>query len=188
MLLTPSIATNWGSTPDERALALPCDRQLSGTRDAYHRAITIEAPAPTVFRWLCQLRVAPYSYDWIDNFGRRSPQELTPGLDDLAFGQRFMTVFDLVDFERDRHITLRLRRGRSSFGDLVVTYAVLPLDERRCRLLVRLLVRRSGIWPVALVRRVLLPWGDVVMMRRQLLNLRQLAETTARADAQRGGD
>jgi hypothetical protein len=72
-----------------------------------------------------------------------------------------------------------LRRGRASFGDIVVTYAVLPLSANRCRLLVRLLVRRSGVWPIALARRVLLPWGDLVMMRRQLLNLRALAEGVA---------
>jgi hypothetical protein len=70
------------------------------------RAVDIEAPAPVTFRWLRQLRVAPYSYDWIDNRGRTSPRVLTPGLDRLEAGQAF-EVGTLVDFARDEHITIR---------------------------------------------------------------------------------
>ena len=181
--MTPSIATAWGSTAAERALSLPCDRHLAGADDVYHRAVTVDGPATVAFRWLCQLRVAPYSYDWIDNFGRRSPRELTPGLENLAVGQTFMTMFELVDFERDRHLTLRSRQGRWIFGDVAVSYALLPLDGGRCRLVVRLLVRHTGGRAVALVRGALLPWGDVVMMRKQLLNLKRLAEETARSES-----
>ena len=47
-----------------------------------------------------------FSYDWIDNFGRQSPRELVPGLERLAVGQRVMSIFRLVEFERDVHLTL----------------------------------------------------------------------------------
>ncbi len=181
--MTPSIATAWGSTAAERALPFPCDRHLAGADDAYHRAVTVEAPAAVVFRWLCQLRVAPYSYDWIDNLGRTSPPCLTPDLDDLAVGQNFMTMFELVDFERDRHVTLRSCRLGWVFGDVAVTYMLVPLGPERCRLVVKLLVRHTGGRAVALVRGALLPWGDVVMMRKQLLNLKRLAEETARSES-----
>src|SRR5262249_57530164 len=92
----------------------------------------------------CQLRAAPYSYDWIDNWGRRSPRTLTPGLEHLAIGQSMMRVFTVVDFARDRHVTLRVKhaaRAFSLFGDVAVTYLILPEALERCRLLVKALVR-----------------------------------------------
>jgi hypothetical protein len=169
-------ATTWGSTAREREMPLPCDAHLRAPDAVLHRAISVDAPPERVFRWLCQLRAAPYSYDLIDNWGRRSPQELTPGLDDLAVGQRVMTLFDLVDFERDRHITLVLRRGGWALGGAAVTYAVVPAGPDRCRLVVRIASRRGGgAKPLARV----LPWLDLFMMRRQLLNLKRLSERPA---------
>ena len=86
-----------------------------------------------MFRWLCQLRVAPYSYDWLDNFGRRSPRTLTPGLDALEVGQRVMTIFELLEFDADSHLTIRTRSAR--FGVVVVTYRVSATeDPQRSRL------------------------------------------------------
>jgi hypothetical protein len=66
--------------------------------DALWRAVTARAPAEAVFRWRCQLRVA-YGCDLFDNFGRRSPRALTPGLADLAPGQVFGTIFELTELE-----------------------------------------------------------------------------------------
>jgi hypothetical protein len=168
-----SVAHTWGSTATERDMPLPCDMFLPHATDSLFRAVDVEAPAPVVFRWLCQLRVAPYSYDLLDNFGRRSPRQLTPGLEHLELGQRFMRVFDLVAFAPDRHITLRLRASaRKLFGEVVITYLVREVGEGRGRLLVKI----RTVDTVRL-RKATLPWGDLVMMRRQLLNLKHLAET-----------
>lgn len=171
-----AVAATWGSTRSEREQALPCDRLLPEPDGTYHRAVAVRAPAPVVFRWLCQLRVAPYSYDLIDNFGRRSPRALTLGLDDLATGQSFMTIFSLAEFERDSHVTLVLTRARWMFGACAVTYALQPAGASGCRLVVRVLVKHPGGRAGARFLRPLLPWLDLVMMRRQLLNLKKLSE------------
>lgn len=164
----------WRSTPAERVALYSCDRYLDEPDDILFRAVDVDAPAAVVFRWLCQLRVAPYSYDWIDNYGRRSPRELTPGLETLRVGQRFMRIFTLVDHEPDSHITLVLddARARRLFGEIAVTYQVRP-----GRLIVKMLVRR----PRGLARLLapLLPAGDLVMMRKQLLTLKACAEGRA---------
>ena len=161
----------WGATAGEVAAAYPCDRHLPPPFRSCWRAVDVAAPPEVTFRWLCQLRVAPYSYDWIDNRGRRSPRALTPGADRLAVGQRVMTIFRLVEFEPGGHLTLRIDgRGARLFGDLACTYAV-HRTAAGTRLVVKLNLGRRP--PLA---GTLLAWGDLVMMRRQLLTLRDLAE------------
>jgi hypothetical protein len=170
------IARSWGTTAEERQAPFPCDALLPDANAVYFRGVDVAAAAPVVFRWLCQLRAAPYSYDWIDNRGRRSPRELTPGLEVLAVGQRFMQIFELAAFEPDRHVTLRLRRP-GLFPPLVVSYVVAPRPPHGSRLLVKLALRyRPGLRDR--LSAALLPWGDLIMMRRQLLNLKVLAEAT----------
>ena len=171
-----STARTWGSTEAERAAAYPCDRWLADADDELWRAIDIAAPPAVVFRWLCQLRVAPYSYDWIDNLGRQSPRELTRGLDELELGQPVMTIFRLVEFEPGRHITLLRERGKRLFGELAVTYQVDPAGDGS-RLIAKLVVRRPR-GPGRLLGS-LLPAGDLVMMKKQLRTLKALAERDA---------
>jgi hypothetical protein len=171
-----SIATSWGTTEAERALPYPCDRFVTRVDAACWRGVSVHADPATVFRWLCQLRVAPYSYDWIDNRGRRSPRTLTPGLEQLEVGQRVMSLFELVAFEPDQHLTLRTRRfAPGVLPAVAVSYVVRPVGPRETRLLAKLAFEvRPGV--LGSLARVFLSWGDLVMMRRQLLNLRNLAE------------
>jgi hypothetical protein len=155
----------------------PCDAIVPAPHQAAFRAIDVDAPPPLVWRWLCQLRVAPYSYDWIDNWGRRSPRELTPGLEELARGQRALVFFEIADFEPDRSITLHA--SKSIFGEVAVSYRVSPDPAERSRIAVKVVVRYPRV--VAPVMRHVPPVGDLVMMRKQLRTLKQLAERDQRA-------
>jgi hypothetical protein len=168
-----SAVATWGSSADEREAGYPCDGLIDGPHEVMFRAVDVAAPAGVVFRWLCQLRVAPYSYDWIDNFGRRSPRHVVPGLDQLEVGQKFMTMFRLVSSESGRSITLDSQTAQ--FGRVALTYRADPIDDGRSRLVAKLMwAPPSGLHGCALRR--LLPAGDLVMMRKQLLTLKALAE------------
>jgi len=171
---------SWGTTRAERAAPYPCDQHIDDSAATAFRAVDVEAPPEVTFRWLCQLRVAPYSYDRLDNFGRQSPQRLVDGLDHLEIGQRFMSIFELVDFEPDRQITLLLVRAEAIFGNVAVTYLVKPRPKGKSRIVVKLRWRLPA--RLTLLQRFLplesaALLGDLVMMRKQLLNLKRLAES-----------
>ncbi|MFD9207022.1 hypothetical protein ACFVZM_12160 [Streptomyces sioyaensis] len=169
----------WGATAAEREAHYPCDGLLTVPYEGWIRAVEVAAPCATVFRWVRQLTIAPYSYDWIDFRGRKSPDRLTPEPAPLAVGQRFL-VFDIVDFATDQHITGVLPEAPARrYGQMAVSYVVLPHGDG-CRLLVK--VDSASRRP--LTRRLqqrLLAWGDLVMMRKQLLTLKKYAERDAAA-------
>ena len=61
---------HWGSTPEERRLRLPGDEGAADARYRVDHAITIHAPADSVWPWLVQLgqdRGGFYSYSWLEN-------------------------------------------------------------------------------------------------------------------------
>ena len=79
-----------------------------------------------------------------------------------------MTIFRLVSYQRDRHLTILMNDPQAvrRFGEVAVSYVVLP-----GRLVAKLRVRGLGR-----VSRWMLAWGDLVMMRKQLLTLKKRAE------------
>jgi hypothetical protein len=173
-----SVVHDWGSTSAERSRSYACDRYVQTPSAVCFRAVDVAAPASLAFRWLCQLRIAPYSYDWIDNYGRSSPTTRDPANERLERGDRWMRIFELAEYERDQQLTLRMV-GTRMFGALAVTYSVLPRTAEQSRFVVKLAFRLSAWSPM----RWLLPAGDLVMMRKQLLTLKRLAEREHLASA-----
>jgi hypothetical protein len=177
-----SFADTWGTTPEEREVPFNCDRfwDDEGLEGVFFRGVTVNASPTLIYKWLCQLRVAPYSYDWIDNFCRRSPRTLTPGLDDLTLGTHIFGMCEVVDFEPGKSITIRgVPNGMEylRLRGIVVTYMIIPQSEERCRLLVKGMCRFSDDLLGRLMRWCIL-WGDLIMMRKQLLNFKAFSEKT----------
>jgi hypothetical protein len=177
-----SVSQIWGTEPGERRLAFPCDRLITHPDAVVYRGVTVCADPEVVFRWMCQMRAAPYSYDWIDNRGRQSPRHLIGGMDQLAIGQDVMSIFDLADFALNQHLTIRTKPDTPAyriFGDAAASYLIIAKSARTCRLLVKLVVKYPR-GAIGRLMRVFLPWGDLIMMRRQLLNFKGLAEQTTK--------
>lgn len=164
------IGDHWGATPEEVEAGYPCDRYVDGETLQAWRAATVAAPPEVVWAWLLQVRLAPYSYDWIDNLGHRSPGTLmhltdpVPGDPFTASGGR--PLGRVLAVEHAEHLTARIM-------GTALTYRLTALGPDRTRLVLKVV---SGL------PRVLAPalaLGDLVMARRQLLNFKRYAEATA---------
>ena len=174
------MANNWRTTAYERGMVFPCDCRIKeyDSASTLYRGISIKAPPGAVFKWVSQLRIAPYSYDWIDNRGRSSPRRLIPDLPPLDSGQTIMGEFEIVAFEMDKSLTFRAKREalrKYQLQDLVASYLIYPADDQTSRLLVKCLMKYHGN-PVAKCTQCLMPWLDLIMMRKQFLNLKLLSE------------
>jgi hypothetical protein len=171
---------NWNATVAEREQPYPCDRILPNPQHAFFRATDVDAPPALVYRWLQQLRVAPYSYDWADNFALPSPSRLTPRAETIAVGQRLMHILRIVAFEPGRSLTAATSNavGTALFGTLAGTYTVSPSDTGT-----RLFVKVNAVYPRSIYGRLVapvMPWIDYAMMRKQLERIRDFAERDAR--------
>ena len=82
--------SHWGATAEEISRPMPGDDIITGAASTT-RAISIDMPPAQVWPWLVQIgygRAGWYSYDWIDNDGRRSSTRIVPELQDLRPGDR----------------------------------------------------------------------------------------------------
>ncbi|ROR90075.1 hypothetical protein [Nocardioides aurantiacus] len=168
----------WGTTPAEAAAHHAADAHVPPGGRHFVRAVDVDADPATTWRWVCQLGVAPYSYDVVDNLGRRSPRTLTPGAERLQLGQRVL-FGPVVELESGRLLVVAARGlGQRVCGPVAMSYEVLPGRRTPSRLLLCLAVGPPRRPFVALDRawQAVLGAGDLVMARRQLLTLRDLAE------------
>lgn len=157
----------WGVTDAETALAFPCDSFVTDPELEAWRGVTVHAPAPQVWAWVTQIRVAPYSYDLIDNGARRSPRRLL-ALPEPRLGEGFTACAG-----RPVGRVVSVEPGRSLTGVIAgcyLSYVVVPESEATSRLLLKLVMDTNR------ATAAVLSLGDLVMARRQLLNLKALAE------------
>ncbi|WP_433650172.1 polyketide cyclase [Micromonospora zamorensis] len=161
------IGDRWGVTDSETLCTYPCDDLVVAPALQAWRAVSIAVPVAAVWPWVAQLRLAPYSYDWIDNRGRRSPRQLR-GLPEPQVGEAFTTAGGrklgrIVSVDPGKQLT-------STIMGAFMSYVLVPEGHDTTRLLLKVVMRTTR-WAAPG-----LSIGDLVMARRQLLNLKELAE------------
>jgi hypothetical protein len=111
----------WGATDDEVTMAMPGDELIPDT-DPATRAIGIAAQPEDVWPWLVQLGLGKagwYSYDWIDNDGHPSAEEIIPEYQTLSVGDQILMMpamgFTVTSVDPDRFIVSMLDDGSTSW-------------------------------------------------------------------------
>jgi hypothetical protein len=171
------IGDRWGVSESETRRPYPCDDFIAAPVLQAWRGVHVQVPAEALWPWVAQVRLAPYSYDWIDNRGRRSPRKLA-GLPEPRTGERFTTTGGraagrIVSVDLGRQLTATIMGAYMS-------YVLVPQDDGTTRLLLKITMPGPR-WAAPA-----LSVGDLVMARRQLLNFKQLAERHGRQDGPDG--
>jgi hypothetical protein len=173
---------NWGATDSETHGRLPGDELLEDADRVATRAITIDAPAVTVWPWIAQMGPSPrggaYTYDWIENLlglDMHSADQVLAEYqhpqvgDGFGYGANKMS-FEIVDPE---HVLAT----RSADGNWVWSFI---LDEHDGR--TRLISRNRFRLPRLIDRIGMIPMepASLLMEHRMLHGIRRRAERLAR--------
>jgi hypothetical protein len=189
---------NWGATSEEAASRLPGDELLEDADGVSTRAITIAAPAVSVWPWLAQMGPSPrggaYTYDWIENLlglDMHSVDRVLPEFQDPQVGEMLGLGANRMRLERvdPRHVLA----WRSEDGNWVWSFVLQAQDGTT-----RLISRNRFRLPTIAARIGMLPMepGSLLMERKMLRGIKERAERLAsatprgssrRADSRVGG-
>jgi hypothetical protein len=143
------------------------------------RAITIHASPQAVWPWLLQIgttRAGFYSYDWIDNAGVHSSDQVVPRLQHMDMDDFIPMTPDrkngmwVMDLEEPKYMLWTDNKDTSTW-----LWFLSPIDANTTRLISRLRVRYKWTPPWVFYY-LLQEVGDIVMMRKCMLGIKQRAE------------
>jgi hypothetical protein len=176
----------WGATTEEAVSRLPGDELLEDADGVSTRAITIDAPAASVWPWLAQMGPSPrggaYTYDWIENLlglDMHSVDRVLPEFQDPEVGDAIRLGSNEMRLER---VELgRVLAWRSENSNWVWTFVLEEHDGRT-----RLISRNRFRLPTLAARIAMLPMepGSLLMERRMLRGIKARAERLASAVAE----
>jgi hypothetical protein len=169
---------SWGATAEEASSRLPGDELLEDADGVSTRAITVDAPAASVWPWLAQMGPSPrggaYTYDWIENLlglDMHSVDHVMPEFQHPQVGDTIALGSNRMRLERVE--PRQVLAWRTEDGNWVWTF-VLREQEGRTRLISRNRFRL----PTLAARVGMLPMepGSLVMERKMLRGIKERAE------------
>ena len=173
----------WGATSEEAASRLPGDELLEDADGVSTRAITIDAPATSVWPWLAQMGPSPrggaYTYDRIENLlglNMHSADRVLPEFQQPDVG-------DTIGLGANRMLLERVESGyvlvwRSEDGNWVWTF-MLQEHDGATRLISRNRFRLSTL--AARIGMLPMEPGSLLMERKMLRGIKERAERPTQA-------
>lgn len=171
----------WGATPEEIDIPVIGDALCRKATLVATRSITIAAKPQEVFPWIRQMgfgRAGWYSYDWLDNLGRKSATAIHDEWQTVTAGDKVPSgpiSFTAAIVDAPRHFVLEIKYLGKKSPKLHFTLAYeLRDDPQGTRLVTRM--RSHSNFPLgALFEKLILGPGDGFMLRRQLLTIKKNA-------------
>ena len=172
----------WGSTDDEIHRGMPGDDLVDRPTFNATRAVTVEAAPEHIWPWLLQIginRAGWYSYDWLDNLGRRSATEIIPELQDLHVGDLIPVSpdgkhgFTVWNFKPLEWMVWTNESGHASW-----LWLLDPIDQKTTRLITRVRMKYQWFRP-SIAFDLLVEFADLPMMRKCMLGIKERAEALA---------
>ena len=146
--------------------AIPGDDQIEEPFWYLDDSIVLKCSRAKLWPWLVQMgngRAGWYSYDWLDNLGKKSFEYIEPSLQNIEKGLK-IPLFTFDDFSENHFLTLKVSDSAN------MTY-LLEDHEEGCKLLAR--VRVKG--PKWLLSLSLGP-AHVFMQNKQFAELKKRCE------------
>jgi hypothetical protein len=191
VILARPLHMRWGVTDAELAAVLPGDElQSVEPRYSIHHAVTVNAPASSVWPWLVQLgydRGGFYSLSWLENLlglGIRNAEVINPEWQHLATGDSvFATPPGWLGIDRRLGWRVALAEpGRVLVLEKWGAFVLEPIDATTTRLIVRTrgagADRLTGL-AMGWFGLLLLEPAHFIMERSMLLGIRARAERMA---------
>ena len=169
----------WGATAEEINSSVVGDDLCSDATVVATRSITIGAAPQEVFPWIRQMgfgRAGWYSYDWLDNLGRKSATTIHDEWQSVAAGDKIPSgpiSFIAAIVDAPRHFVLEIQSLGKKSPKLHFTLAYELRDDPQGTRLVTRMRSRVNLPLGSLFEKLILGPGDGIMLRRQLLNIKK---------------
>jgi hypothetical protein len=167
----------WGATPQEIQSSVIGDDLCRDATLIATRSITISATPQDVFPWIRQMgfgRAGWYSYDWLDNLGRKSATSIIDEWQSVKSGDKIPSgpiSFNATIVEAPRHFVLEIQSIGKKSPRLHFTLAYELRDDPQGTRLVTRMRSRIALPLGSLIEKLILGPGDGIMLRRQLLTI-----------------
>ncbi|HEY0460778.1 MAG TPA: SRPBCC family protein [Pyrinomonadaceae bacterium] len=181
----------WGASVAELSATLPGDEVKPDAAIQVTHAITIDAPAAVVWKWLVQIgqqRGGFYSYDWLENlFGLKihNTREIKPVWQTLKVGDFVRSAHDgwlggrfknkagwfVVAMDELRSLVLRDEIERGSWA-----FILRPVNEAQTRLIIRARGNEPQGAALKIFHYGFFEPAHFIMERKMLLTLKKRAE------------
>jgi hypothetical protein len=172
----------WGATDEEIRRPMLGDEIVGSPSFDATRAVTIKASPSEIYPWIVQMglnRAGWYSYDLLDNLGRRSEEQILPIFQNVQVGTLIPMSPNnnyglwVKEFKTDESMLWWDKKGNATWA-----WGIYPKGKCDCRLVSRIRIKYQWVG-IEIFFNVLIEFFDILMMRKCMLGIKRRAESIA---------